>query len=49
MNYRCYQSNTLSEIFLHKLGELRSVDWIVINWGAGLEVTGLTRDIGQSV
>ena len=40
-------NNTESEIFLHKLGAARSVDWMFII--AGLAVTGRIRDIGQNV
>jgi hypothetical protein len=40
---------TASETFLHKLGAVRSVDWIFYHWGAGLAVTGRIRDIGQNI
>ena len=49
MNYRCHQITTASEIFLHKSGAVRSVDWIFIIRGAGLAVSGGICDNGQKV
>jgi hypothetical protein len=42
-------NNTASETFLHKLGAVGNIDWIVYQWGAGLAVTGLIRDVGQNI
>jgi hypothetical protein len=42
-------NNTVSETFLHKLGAVGNIDWIVYHWGAGLVVTGRIRDIGQNI
>ena len=42
-------NNTVSETFLHKLGAVRSVDWMFIIWAPTFAVTGRIRDIGQQV
>ena len=42
-------NNTASETFLHKLGAVGNIDWIVYHWGAGLAVTGLIHDVGQNI
>ena len=42
-------NNTASETFLHKLGAMGNIDWIVYHWGAGLGVTGRIRDIRQNI
>jgi hypothetical protein len=40
-------NNNASEIFLHKSGAMRSVDWMFII--AGLAMPGRIRDTGQNV
>ena len=42
-------NNTVSETFLHKLGAVGNIDWIIYHWGAGLAVTGRIYDIGQNI
>ena len=42
-------NNTVSEMFLHKLGVVQNVAWIFIIGVGGLVVTGQIHDIGQSV
>jgi hypothetical protein len=42
-------NNTAGETFLHRSGAARRADWIFFQWGAGLAVTGQTRDIVQNV
>jgi len=42
-------NNTASETFLHKSGEVRSVDWIFVIGVPAWAVTGQIHDIGQNV
>jgi hypothetical protein len=39
----------VSETFLHKSGEVQTVDWIFITGGAGLAVTGRIGAFGQKI
>jgi len=42
-------NSTAGETFVHKSEAVLSADWIFFQWGAGLAVTGQTRDIAQNV